>query len=436
MAEFWKLIVAGAASLAAAPAVAQPSGAEPQLVVVVPPLPTPKNVETDAGETGVIGIQFANVIADDLRSTGAFMTIGPKEQRPYSVTEAAAPTFPHWTGSGAGALVTGFVEARSDGRLTVGCYLHDIDRRRELVRRGFVVAPDEWRRAAHKCADAMYARVTDSSGYLDTRIAYVAVSGPKANQVKRLAVMDLDGSHHRYLTAGAETVVNPQFSPDGERIAYTSFTGGTPHVRILDIASEQDRPLTGTEPMSFAPRFSSDGRQIALSMLSGGNSDIYVVDAQGGFAQRLTNGPGIDTAPSFSPDGSKIIFESDRSGTQQLYVMNSDGSDQRRISFGTGSYASPVWSPDGDSIAFTHFDGRAMRIGMMSADGSEERILTDGWQDESPAWAPNSRFVAFQRTEQGSGRSTLYMVPVGGGAAKRLPAPQDGSDPSWSGVAE
>jgi TolB protein len=112
--------------------------------------------------------------------------------------------------------------------------------------------------------------------------------------------------------------------------------------------------------------------------------------------------------------------------------MNADGSNQRRISFGGGRYASPMWSPRGDLIAFTKIAGN-FRIGIMNPSGGGEKILTDAWQDEEPSWAPNGRFVMFNRIRQGrSGQTSLYAVDINGGDPRRLPTPQDGSDPSWS----
>ena len=430
MAEFTRNLLALLALLALLPAAA--SAQEPQLVVAIPGFATPKNVETEAGETGVIGIQIAQLIASDLRSTGAAMPVGPKGMRAYSPTEAGAPLYDMWRDTGAGALVTGYVQQRDDGRLTIVCYLYDMKRRREMTRAGYAVATSEWRRAAHRCADAIYASLTDSPGHFDSRIAYVAETGTRTAPVKRLAVMNYDGTEHRYLTQGAVTVLGPRFSPDGERLVYVGFSGGTPHVRLVDIGTGDDGPLVQATSMSFAPAYSPDGRRIAFAMASGGNTDIYVISAGGGFPQRLTTATGTDTAPSFSPDGNRIVFESDRSGTQQLYVMNANGSGQRRISFGGGGYASPAWSPDGEFIAYTRILGGRMRIGVMGPDGRGERTISNGWQDEGPTWAPSSRQVAFFRTELGSGRTQLYSVPLAGGEERRLPSPQDGSDPAWS----
>ncbi len=425
-----------AIAVLAAPAAAQAPQGDLVTVVAVPPLPTPKNVETDGGETGVIGIQIAQQIAIDLRSSAAFLAVAPEKLRQYSPTEAGAPLYPMWTDTGAGALVTGYVQARDDGRLTVACYLYDLKDRREMARKGFVVAAKDWRRAAHSCADAFYARVTGVPGHFDTRVAYVAETGPRTSQVKRLAVMDLDGSGHRYLGQGEVTVLSPTFSPDGARIAYMSFTGGTAHIRLHDLDSGADRPLLQGGAMSFSPAFSPDGRRIAFSVAGEGNTDIYLVGADGGFPQRLTTAPGTDTAPSFSPEGDQIVFESDRSGTQQLYVMDADGSNQRRISFGAAAYGSPAWSPRGNLIAFTRMGGSAMQIGVMSASGGDERVVTTGWQDEEPSWAPNARFLLFQRKARDVGLSGIYTVPLTGGEPRRLTTPQPASDPSWSGASE
>ena len=405
-------------------------GTNANAAIAVPPMPTPAEADTMAGGTGALGRQVAGVIAADLRSTGAFTPLGPDGIGSYSAAEASAPAYATWRSAGAAQLVSGTVEAHGD-RITVGCYLHDVAAGRELTHQGFSVAATDWRRAAHKCADLVYARLTGEGAFLDTRLVYVAETGPKTRRVKRIAIMDSDGSNHRYLTTGDATVTTPRFSPSGDKLVYMTAAGRRPRVRIMDVASGTSRNLVPGLALTFAPRFSPNGRDVVFSMASGGNTDIYVVDADGGPPRRLTNVPGADTSPSYSPDGGQIVFESDRSGTQQLYVMNADGSGQHRISFGGGRFASPVWSPRGGLIAFTRIGGQ-FNIGVMNASGGAEKILTDGWQDEGPSWAPNGQFVMFNRIRQGSGATSLYAVNINGGAARRLPTPQDGSDPSWS----
>ena len=415
--------------LAAVPGAAT-SQETPASVIAVPQLATPENVATSAGDTGLIARYVADVIASDLRSTRELVPIGPANARVYSYPEATAPSFTQWRTTGAKSLVTGFVQARSDGRLTIACYLHDIAGGREIARKGFVVTPGEWRQAAHRCSDAVYEKLAGRPGWFDTQIAYVAESGVKSARVKRVAVMDSDGTGHRYVTVGGSTVLTPRLAPGGERLAYVSFAGGQPHVRLVDLESSQDRPLLPGNAMSFAPSFSDDGRRVLFSMAQDGNTDIYVANADGGGLQRLTTTPGIDTAAGFSPDGGKILFESDRSGAQQLYVMNADGSEPRRISFGGARYASPAWSPDGALVAFTRLAGTTLSIGVMSTAGGGERVLTSGPHDEAPSWAASGRDLLFQRSE--GGRTGLYVVPIDGGPPRRIVTPQDGSDPDWS----
>jgi TolB protein len=405
------------------------------MTIAVPVMPTPQAADTPAGSTAALGRQVAEVVAGDLRGSGLFKPVGPRGVREIGYPEVAAPQFDSWGASGAAALVQGFVQANADGQITVGCYLYDVALKSELTRQGYVVAPRDWRRAAHKCADAIYSRLSGESPFFDSRIAYIAESGPKDRRVKRLAIMDSDGANHRFLTNGQATVLNPRFSPDYKQIVYVSYVENRPRIYIYDIGTGRQRVVTESANQTFAPRFSPDGRWILYSMAVGGNTDIYRVSVNGGPSQRLTDTPGIDVGGSYSPDGSKIVFESDRSGSQQLYVMNADGSNPRRISFGGGGgYATPEWSPRGDLIAFTRTAGN-FRIGVMSPEGGGERLLTNSWQDEAPTWSPNGRVIQFFRTSQGrGGKSSVWQVDLTGVNERRIPTPLDGSDPAWGPI--
>src|SRR4051794_35165823 len=154
------------------------------LVIAVPVMPTPQTAETAAGTTEALGRQIAEVAAGDLRGSGLFRPVGPGGVRAIPFPEVTAPAFAAWSGAGAAALVQGFVRANPDGQLTVGCYLYDVALQSELTRQGYVVAPRDWRRAAHKCADAIYSRLSGESPFFNSRIAYIAESGPKGARVK------------------------------------------------------------------------------------------------------------------------------------------------------------------------------------------------------------------------------------------------------------
>jgi TolB protein len=410
---------------------AQP-GTPAATVIAIPPMTTP-----DSGTKGneMLGVawQATQLIEADLRQTSELMALEPNRKDYYSYPEVTAPSFSKWRDRGAKALLTGFVQSRSDGRYTVGCYVYDVEKGRELGREGYVIAPTDLRRAAHKCSGLAYKAVTGSPGMFDTRIAYVAETGSPSARVKRIAVMDSDGYNHSYVTRGGTTVLTPRLSPKAHRLTYVGFDSGLPQVRIVDLDTGHQQPLLQGPAMSFAPRYSPDGSRIVFSMMLGANSDIYVVGENGGAPRRLTTSPGIDTDPSYSPDGSKIVFESDRSGTQQLYVMDADGSNERRITFTNAKYGAPEWSPDGKLIAFTWRVGDTRRIGIINPDGTDERVLTAGPGDEAPSWAASSRELVFQRTDA-SGRPAIYRVSLDGSAPRKMTIPQDGSDPNWSGT--
>ncbi|PZO90137.1 MAG: Tol-Pal system protein TolB [Sphingomonas sanxanigenens] len=430
----WGLLGLGSLALGS-PARAQievdvTGGISSPMPIAIPPMPTPAPQPTAAGATDALGRQVAEVVTADLKGSGLFKPLEPAQLKPVGFDQVTAPDFPFWVQTGAQALVQGFVRANGDGTLTVGCYLYDVFAKTELTRQGFVVQPQYWRRAAHKCADSIYTRLTGEGPYFDSRVVYVSETGPKNRRVKRLAIMDQDGANHRFLTNGQNIVLTPRFSPNEQSVVYMSYAGNQPRIYTYDVGSGRQRLVVQSNSTTFAPRFSPDGRWIIFSMTVNGNTDIYRVGSTGGAPQRLTTSPGIDTGGSYSPDGSRIVFESDRSGGQQLYVMNADGSNQQRISFGSGRYGTPVWSPKGDLIAYTKIGG-GFRIGVMAPDGSGEKLLTNAWQDEGPTWSPNGRVLMFFRTAQGSGRTSLWSVDLTGVNERRIPTPLDGSDPAW-----
>ncbi|MBB4267292.1 TolB protein [Roseospira visakhapatnamensis] len=377
------------------------------------------------------GREITTVITSDLRGSGLFRPLDPAAFIETLASLEQRPQFENWRTLNAQALVQGQVITQPDGRIQVGFRLWDVFAAQQLVGTQIVTEPDNWRRAAHMVADEIYKALTGEDGYFDTRIVYIAETGPATNRVKRLAIMDQDGANNRTLTDGQSLVLTPRFSPTAQEITYMSYYQGVPRVYLFNIDSGR-RELLGDFPgMTFAPRFSPDGNRVVMSMAQGGNSDIYVMDLRTRQSRQLTRNPGIDTSPSFSPDGSRITFNSDRGGSQQIYVMSTGGGGAERISFGDGRYATPVWSPRGDLIAFTKMKGGRFYIGVMKPDGSGERILSQGYLVEGPTWAPNGRVIMYFRQQPGGG-SRLYSVDLTGSNERPVPTPTEASDPAWS----
>lgn len=285
------------------------------------------------GEEGV-SRDISQVVRDDLGRSGLFTSLDPNSFIARSPDVATPPKFADWRVINAQALVTGKTYLEPDGRLRVEFRLWDIFAEQQMIGFQFYTTPENWRRVGHLVADAVYERLTGERGYFDTRIVYVAESGPATRRVKRLAIMDQDGANSQFLTDGRNLVVTPRFNPTAQAISFMSYEGNAPRVYIFDLETGREEVLQGFSGMTFSPRFSPDGNSIILSMSRDGNTDLYIIDLRTRSTRRLTNDPGIDTGGSFSPDGSQIVFESDRGGTQQIYVMGADGSNQHRVKIG------------------------------------------------------------------------------------------------------
>jgi TolB protein len=341
------------------------------------------------------------------------------------------PRFADWRAINAQALALGRI-TQNEGRVKAEFRLWDVFAGQQLHGQGYTTTAENWRRIGHMISDAVYEKLTGEKGYFDSRVVFVDETGPKERRIKRLALMDQDGANVRYLTRGDDLVLTPRFSSSADTITYMSYAQGEPKVYLMNIETGQREIVSNFPGMSFSPRFSPDSQRVIFSLQNGGNSNLFVMDLRSKATTRLTDTQVIDTAPSYSPDGSYICFESDRGGKQQIYVMAAGGGQAQRISFGDGVYSTPVWSPRGDYIAFTkQFEGR-FAIGIMRADGSGERILTEGYHNEGPTWAPNGRVIMFFRDPGGNGGPALYTVDVTGRNEQPVKTPSYASDPSWS----
>ena len=437
-----RALMLGAASLGAACSLGhgRPAGAKPLVVGIdqgnIQPIPIAlpdflAGSPTDGERARVV----SQIITNNLRRCGLFAPIDPAAFIERITSTDVQPHYPDWAAIRAQALVTGRVTSQAD-RMKVEYRLWDVLGTAQLEGQQYFVSPQQqqnFRRIAHIISDRIYERLTGEKGYFDSRIVFVDETGPKERRIKRLAIMDQDGEGFRPLTNGSELVVTPRFAPSSQEITYMSFSDGDPRVYLFNTETQQ-RQVVGNFPgMTFAPRFAPDGQRLVLSLQQGGSSSLYVMDLRSRATTQLTDSAAIDTAPCYSPDGSRICFESDRGGRPQIYVMSASGGPAQRISFGEGgSYSTPVWSPRGDLIAFTRQSANGFAIGVMGVDGRGERILTEGYHNEGPTFAPNGRVLMFFRDPGGNAGPSLYSIDITGRNEQRVPTRSYASDPAWS----
>ncbi|MGF1650751.1 MAG: Tol-Pal system beta propeller repeat protein TolB [Hyphomicrobiaceae bacterium] len=421
---------AGLAGLGASPAAAQTrvtideANLRPRPIAIPPMLGPDRRLSEDV----------AQVVAANLERSGLFRPVDQAAFIEQIGDINRAPRFADWRAVGAEALVVGDVLLASGGQIEARFRLWDTVLGKSLAGQELATGAQNWRRIAHMIADQVYEKLTLERGYFDTRVVFIDETGPKQNRLKRLAIMDQDGFNVRLLTRGNELVLTPRFSPTDQRITYMSYaTSGQPRVVLMDLRSG-DRQVVGDFPnMTFAPRFSPDGARIIMSLQDGGASRIVELDLQSRRLFTLEDSNAINTGPCFAPDGRNLVFESDRTGTQQLYVMPAGGGPALRISYGDGRYSTPVWSPRGDYIAFTKQMSGQFLIGVMRPDGSGERVLTEGFHNEGPTWAPNGRVLMFFRESPGaSGGPRIYSIDLTGYNERSVPTPAFASDPAWS----
>ena len=434
--------IAARAQAPAAPAAAPAAGGQSAVIDVNRARTAPIPVAIPAfpgtgGQAQQLGQNIAGVITNDLARCGLFRAIDPASFIQGQPPANGTPDFNSWKMIGTQALVTGKVADAGGGQVRVEFRLWDVLPQQQIQGTAYTTAASNWRRIAHIIADVIYQRLLGEKGYFDTRIAYIATTGPQRHPIKRLAIMDQDGANNRFLTSGRWMALTPRFHPTKDEIAFMSYVNRHPRVYLFDLGTGRRTLLGDFQGMTFSPRFSPDGSKVIMAVSRGGGSDIVVVDLGSGRSTRLTDSGSIDVSPCYSPDGSQIVFNSDRGGDQQLYTMNADGSNVKRISYGSGRYGSPVWSPRGDLIAFIRLGGQ-FAVGVMQPDGSGERILSESYLVDGPTFCPNGRVLMFWRSTpasnaSGAGHSSsLVTIDITGFNERVLQTPTNASDPDWS----
>ncbi|HLY56949.1 MAG TPA: Tol-Pal system protein TolB, partial [Stellaceae bacterium] len=259
-----------------------------------------------------IGHNITEVITNDLQSSGLFRPLDPHAFTQTGLSVNDMPRFPDWRLINAQALVVGGAETQPDGRLKVEYRLWDVLGAAYLSGQAYTTPTENWRLVAHRVADDIYKRLTGEDGYFNTRVVYVAETGPADRRIKRMAIMDQDGFNNHYLTDGRYLVLTPRFSPTSQEITYLSYAHGTPRVYLFNIDTGQQEVVGDFPGMTFAPRFSPDGNRVIFSLSTNGATSIYTMDLRTRHVSQITTTNAIDTSPCYSPDGKFITFNSDR----------------------------------------------------------------------------------------------------------------------------
>lgn len=384
-------------------------------------------------ELATLGQEMTQVIVNDLEGCGLFKLVNPAAYIQSSQEVMSHPRFADWRILNAEALVGGLLRRQGAG-VQIDFRLFDVFTESQLTGLSLGSDANNWRQVAHKIANAIYERLTGDPGYFDTRVTYIAESGPELKRSYRLAIMDQDGANHRFLTSGQSMVHTPRVSPDGTKIAYLDFgeRNKHPHLKLHDLQTGQTMALKASQGMRMTPRFSADGSHLLLSIAERGTTCLYKMHLGSQQLEKLTSSAGaIDVSPCYCPKGERIVYNSDRGGTPQLYVKNAGSGEGTRISFGKGIYFNPIWSPRGDLICFIRKNGGTFSLGVMKPDGSGERLLDSSFLIDGPTWAPNGREIMYTSQSGPRSKMTLVCTNIEGVHKRIVNIPGEGSYPSW-----
>jgi TolB protein len=378
------------------------------------------------------------VLWDDLNFEREFAFI-PRDvytSIPKTTSFADVP-FDRWREVNADAVIVGTVQKVSAG-FRVEMKLFSVRTRQAVYARQY--DGSNARLFAHTISDEIHKSQRALNGVARSRLTFDSdrdgerITGTvQQRSIKEIYISDYDGENQRRVTTGRTLNIAPRWSPDGRSIAYTSYRRGGANLFISNIfAGTLDEVTKGDKVgENWLPAWSPDGTRLAFSSPRDGNAEIYVVNRDGSNLRRITNNPGIDTTPTWSPTGTQIAFVSDRSGAPQIYIVGADGLGLQKVT--SESYADrPTWSPAPyNEIAFTSRTGPGNDIKVKDLASGQVRQLTFGeGTNESPAFAPNGRHIAFMSTR--SGKSQIFIIARDGKNLKQITRSGNNFQPDWS----
>lgn len=368
------------------------------------------------------------IIVQDLQFSDRF-----ELTEPTAGVEAGAVNLPLWKERGADLVLEGTLASAPPGA-TLTLKLHDAvygQTRGEQTFQVPAAGDPNFRMSVHAISDAVVRWATGDPGMAASRIAFV-YSGRGS---KEILTVDFDGENVQRITNDGSIALSPAWSPDGSRIAYTSYRSGMPILYERDLRTGRDRVISDRDGVNITPSYSPDGRLLAFAAYLGGNTEVVTYDRERGccFEQQTRGRRSDSLSPTFSPDGRQIAFVSNRLGEPHVYVM-SLGGEPRLISDyvygGRGYNTSPDWSPRGSHIAYHSRIGNIHQLVIAEMSSGTRRFLTNAGNNEDPSWAPDGRHVVFSSQDREGGG--LFVLDTVSGRVRPLLRGVGYQLPDWS----
>ncbi|MCJ7623829.1 MAG: hypothetical protein MUO76_10025, partial [Anaerolineaceae bacterium] len=220
-----------------------------------------------------------------------------------------------------------------------------------------------------------------------------------------------------HITEGNWNDIDPQISPDGTRLAFSSQRNGFWDIYIMDLSTGNLINLTDTPEFDGSPTWSPDNQWLAYESYMEGNIEIKIISAVDLTQNplRLTNDPAIDRSPSWSPLGRVIAFVSTRSGDEEIWLAHLDESDMRfkNISLNPNDNdRNPAWSPDGEFLAWSS-DINGFAYILRSDLDSKERSVHNIGTGVRPLFSPDGTILLAEMQSPNQTALGGYSIETG-----------------------
>ncbi|MCL4169663.1 UNVERIFIED_CONTAM: hypothetical protein GTU68_040373, partial [Idotea baltica] len=241
---------------------------------------------SDEGVESELAAQIKTIVERDLKSSGLFRIVDDSLFLEKLEVDKV-PQHSLWRKIGTNTMTSGHLEIKGDN-IIVKFRLWDPNLEEQIEGAIFSMNKKAYRRAGHKIADHIYKRITGEGPYFDSRILFIAETGPTQFREKRLAIMDQDGANYMELTSGKHLVLTPRFDTKLHRAIYMSYRRTIPQVYILDIHTGKQKLIGDFPGMSFSPRFSPDSEYAIMSIANNGTTDIFEIHIDTRQLKKLT----------------------------------------------------------------------------------------------------------------------------------------------------
>ena len=374
------------------------------------PIAVPKFVTESGGTAGGYSKKVGDLIKKDLYLSGMFKIID-ESKFAQSDKDIKTINFKKWKAIQVQALIKG-VEVKTDSGKALEIRLYDIGGKEVMLGKRYVLNKRNYIDASHRFVDSVLKALTGVRGPFESRIA--ASCGKPFKH--KILTYEMDGERRGSIGSGKHNI-SPSWSPDGKRIAYTSFTSEFPEIYVS--SGKGARKITNFMTTTITPVWTNDGNLIVASAKSS-DTELYKINLRGKVLKRLTHVANIDFNASVSPDG-RMVFASERAGKLHLFSGSINGGGANRLTYVGYQNDQPDWSPDGEKIVFTSRNQGTFDIFVMDSDGSNIlRITRDEGSNESPSWSPDSRYLVFTSSRGGlmimkEDGSNQYLLPKSAG---------------------